>query len=152
MSEMDIASVLKKDRIILDLDAKDKNDALAKLTDLLFESGALNDKDAFLGDVLSREEISTTGIGNGIAIPHGKSLSVKETTVAIGRLKNETEWESVDDKPVKLVVLLAVNEADKTGVHVKLLSNMARKLASEENCKRLLDVKDADEIIKIFGE
>lgn len=62
---MDIASVLKKDRIILDLDAKDKNEALAKLTDLLFESGALNDKDAFLGDVLSREEISTTGIGNG---------------------------------------------------------------------------------------
>ena len=119
---------------------------------MLFESGALNDKDAFLGDVLSREEISTTGIGNGIAIPHGKSLSVKETTVAIGRLKNETEWESVDDKPVKLVVLLAVNEADKTGVHVKLLSNMARKLASEENCKRLLDAKDADEIIKIFGE
>ena len=142
---MDIASVLKKDRIILDLDAKDKNEALAKLTDLLFESGALNDKDAFLGDVLSREEISTTGIGNGIAIPHGK-------TVAIGRLKNETEWESVDGKPVKLVVLLAVNEADKTGVHVKLLSNMARKLASEENCKRLLDAKGADEIIKIFGE
>ena len=50
------------------------------------------------------------------------------------------------------MVLLAVNEADKTGVHVKLLSNMARKLASEENCKRLLDAKDADEIIKIFGE
>ena len=72
--------------------------------------------------------------------------------MAIGRLENETEWESVDDQPVKLVVLLAVNDADKTGVHVRLLSEMARKLASADNCKRLLDAADADEIIKIFSE
>ena len=72
--------------------------------------------------------------------------------MAIGRLENETEWESVDDQPVKLVVLLAVNDADKTGVHVKLLSEMARKLASADNCKQLLDAADADEIIKIFSE
>ena len=119
---------------------------------MLFESGALSDKDAFLKDVLDREAVSTTGIGNGIAIPHGKSANVKETTVAIGRLENEVEWESVDDKPVKLIVLLAVNEEDKTGVHVKLLSGMARKLAAEQTCKRLLDAKDADEIINIFSE
>ena len=72
--------------------------------------------------------------------------------MAIGRLENETEWESVDDQPVKLVVLLAVNDADKTGVHVRLLSEMARKLASADNCKRLLDAANADEIIKIFSE
>ena len=149
---MNVAEVLKAEHMDLNLVAKSKKEALEKLTELLYNSGKLSDKDAFLKDVLDRESVSTTGIGNGIAIPHGKSLSVKETTVAIGRLKNETEWESVDGKPVKLVVLLAVNEADKTGVHVKLLSNMARKLASEENCKRLLDAKDADEIIKIFGE
>ena len=149
---MNVAEVLKKERIAENLSAKTKEEALAKLTDLLFESGALSDKDAFLKDVLDREAVSTTGIGNGIAIPHGKSANVKETTVAIGRLENEVEWESVDDKPVKLIVLLAVNEEDKTGVHVKLLSGMARKLAAEQTCKRLLDAKDADEIINIFSE
>ena len=122
---------------------------LPKFEDDMFH---IPDKDAFLKDVLDRESVSTTGIGNGIAIPHGKSPSVIETTVAIGRLENETEWESVDDQPVKLVVLLAVNDADKTGVHVRLLSEMARKLASADNCKRLLDAADADEIIKIFSE
>lgn len=149
---MNVAEVLKRERIAENLSAKTKEEALAKLTDLLFESGALSDKDAFLKDVLDREAVSTTGIGNGIAIPHGKSANVKETTVAIGRLENEIEWESVDDKPVKLIVLLAVNEEDKTGVHVKLLSGMARKLAAEQTCKRLLDAKDADEIINIFSE
>ncbi len=149
---MNVAEVLKRERIAENLSAKTKEEALAKLTDLLFESGALSDKDAFLKDVLEREAVSTTGIGNGIAIPHGKSANVKETTVAIGRLENEVEWESVDDKPVKLIVLLAVNEEDKTGVHVKLLSGMARKLAAEQTCKRLLDAKDADEIINIFSE
>ncbi len=107
---MNVAEVLKRERIAENLSAKTKEEALAKLTDLLFESGALSDKDAFLKDVLDREAVSTTGIGNGIAIPHGKSANVKETTVAIGRLENEVEWESVDDKPVKLIVLLAVNE------------------------------------------
>ena len=149
---MNVAEVLKAEHMDLNLVAKSKKEALEKLTELLYNSGKLSDKDAFLKDVLDRESVSTTGIGNGIAIHHGKSPSGIETTVAIGRLENETEWESVDDQPVKLVVLLAVNDADKTGVHVRLLSEMARKLASADNCKRLLDAADADEIIKIFSE
>ncbi len=149
---MNVAQVLKKENIIAGLSAQSKNEALEKLVQILYEGGYLEDKDAFLADVLHREEISTTGIGNGIAIPHGKSSAVKETTVAIGRLTSSLEWESVDDKPVELIVLLAVNDADKTGIHVKLLSEMARKLASEQNCKKLLDAKDAQEIIDVFSE
>ncbi len=149
---MNVAQVLKKENIIAGLSAQSKNEALEKLVQLLYEGGYLEDMDAFLADVLHREEISTTGIGNGIAIPHGKSSAVKETTVAIGRLTSSLEWESVDDKPVELIVLLAVNDADKTGVHVKLLSEMARKLASEQNCKKLLDAEDAQGIIDVFSE
>ena len=149
---MNVSEVLKKERIDLHLEAKTKDEALKKLTEKLFECGALSDKDGFYSDVLAREKISTTGIGSGIAIPHGKSSGVKETTVAIGRLENDVEWESVDDMPVRLVVLLAVNDADKTGVHVKLLSEIARKLASEQTCKRLLAAESAEEIINIFSE
>ena len=131
---MNVAQVLKKENIIAGLSAQSKNEALEKLVQILYEGGYLEDKDAFLADVLHREEISTTGIGNGIAIPHGKSSAVKETTVAIGRLTSSLEWESVDDKPVEL------------------LSEMARKLASEQNCKKLLDAKDAQGIIDVFSE
>ena len=149
---MMVSDVLKSDRIALHLKSDTKESALKELTELLYKSGALTDKDAFLNDVLTRESISTTGIGNGIAIPHGKSANVLETTVAIGRCEKELEWESVDDKPVNFIVLLAVNENDRTGVRVKLLSQMARKLASEETCRRLVDAKTAEEITSIFSE
>ena len=149
---MNVAEVLKAEHMDLNLVAKSKKEALEKLTELLYNSGELSDKDAFLKDVLYRLFVATTGFGIVFAFPHVNSPSFIETTVAIGRLENETEWESVDDQPVKLVVLLAVNDADKTGVHVRLLSEMARKLASADNCKRLLDAADADEIIKIFSE
>ncbi len=149
---MNVSEVLKKERIALDLEAKSKEEALTALTELLYKSGVLADRDGFMKDVLGREEVSTTGIGNGIAIPHGKSANVSETSVAVAKLKNEVEWGSVDDKPVKFIVLLAVNENDRTGVHVKLLSQMARKLASEETCKRLLEAKSEEEIVDIFSE
>lgn len=149
---MSVGEVLKPERIELSLSAKTKEDALETLCDMLLKSGAINDKEAFLKDVLKRESISTTGIGNGIAIPHGKSDSVIETTAAVGRLETPVEWESVDDKPVRFIVLLAVSEKDKTGGHIKLLSEMARKLANEENCKKLLLANSKEEIINIFSE
>ena len=149
---MTVSDVLKSDRIALHLKSDTKESALKELTELLYKSGALTDKDAFFNDVITRESISTTGIGNGIAIPHGKSANVLETTVAIGRCEKPLEWESVDDKPVNFIVLLAVNENDKTGVHVRLLSQMARKLVSEETCRRLLEAETAEEITAIFSE
>ena len=149
---MNVSEVLKKEHIVTELNAKTKEEALAALTDVLCATGNIADREAFLKDVLDREAISTTGIGNGIAIPHGKSENVAETTVAVGRLTAPVEWKSVDDNPVEFIVLLAVNERDKTGLHVKILSEMARKLASEENCKKLLNAKDADEIVSIFSE
>lgn len=149
---MNVSEVLKKEHIVTELNAKTKEEALSALTDVLCKTGNIADREAFLKDVLDREAISTTGIGNGIAIPHGKSENVAETTVAVGRLPSPVEWKSVDDNPVELIVLLAVNEKDKTGLHVKILSEMARKLASEQNCKKLLNAKNADEIISIFSE
>ena len=149
---MNVSEVLKKENIVTKLDARTKEEALSALVDVLCASGNIKSRDEFLKDVLDREAVSTTGIGNGIAIPHGKSTNVSETTVAVGRLLSPVEWKSVDDAPVEFVVLLAVNDNDKTGVHVKLLSEIARKLASEENCKKLLNTKDADEIISIFSK
>lgn len=149
---MNVAEVLKKEHIALGLSAASKEEVLEKLIDLLYENGALSDKKAFTEDVMERERVSSTGIGNSIAIPHGKSANVIKTTAAIARLEKPITWSSADGEPVSFVVLLAVNENDKGVTHVKLLSQMARKLASEETCKRLMDAADADEVIGIFSE
>lgn len=148
---MNISEVLSKQTIALNMKVQTKVEALSALTDLLCESGAVKDREAFLNDVIKREEISTTGIGNYIAIPHGKSANVEHTAAAVGRVDGELEWQSMDGKPVKFIVLLAVNENDKTGVHVKLLSQMARKLASEAICEKLINAETADEILEIFS-
>lgn len=149
---MDLSKIIRADRVDLNISAKNKEDAIKSLAHLLYESGALYDEQKYLEDVFEREKVSATGIGNGIAIPHGKSVAVKETSAAIGRVCKNLNWESIDDEPIKFIVLLAVNDSDKNTSHVKLLSQMARKLASNEVCKRLISAKTREEIVEIFSE
>lgn len=143
--------LIRPDRINLSLNAATQEEALLKLAGLLEATGVLTDKAEFLADVRKRELVSSTGIGNGVAIPHGKSTSVKETGLAIGRVKNGLDWETFDDIPVRLVVLLAVSDKDKSSNHVRLLSQMARKLASEAVCQKLHEANSADEIVQILS-
>lgn len=148
---MNLSDIIRADRVDLNLAAENKDEAIRKLSHLLNESGALSDEQKYLDDVFERERVSSTGIGNAIAIPHGKSSVVKETCAAIGRMKNTLNWGSADGEPVKFIVLLAVNDTDKNTSHVKLLSQMARKLASDEVCQKLLDAKTREEIVEIFS-
>ena len=131
---MDAAEVLKKENIILGLFAEDKEEVISRLCNLLLENGALTDKQAFEDDVKMREATCSTAIGNAVA-----------------RLANPVKWSAEDDEVVSFVVLLAVNENDKGTSHVRLLSQMARKLASEEACAKLMSANDSEEIIKIFS-
>lgn len=149
---MNISEVLKPENVDLNLSSETKENALETMTSMLFNNGALTDKNSFLSDVLNRESISTTGIGGGIAIPHGKSKNVKETTVAFGRLAKPVQWQSVDDMPVNIIVLLAVNENDKNNNHIKLLSQIARKLVSADVCQKLSEAKSHEDIVKAFSE
>lgn len=149
---MNISEVLKKENIVLGVSAKNKTDAIEKMIAVLYSGGTLTDKTAFTEDVMARERVSSTGIGNGIAIPHGKSPNVRETAVAVARLTDTIDWGGEDSEPVKFIVLLAVNENDKGNTHVKILSQMARKLASPQTCERLMNASGTDEIVDIFSE
>ncbi len=149
--ELELSEVIQADRIKLNMKAKNKEEALKELTDLLFDSGILSEKELFLKDVYLRETEGMTGIGNGIAIPHGKSKYVKNTSLAFGRIDNGIEWETLDGEPVKFIVLFAVDEADKTSTHVKLLAKVAGKLANDQVCKELVNAKTAEEVLHIFS-
>lgn len=147
---VNLSEVIQKKTIKLDMDATTKDEALKELTDLLFDSGVLSDKEAFLKDVYYRETLGSTGIGNGVAIPHGKSKFVSKTSIAIGKTKVGIKWESLDDKPINFIILFAVTESDKTSVHVRLLSKVASKLGDDEVCEALLKATTPEEVYEIF--
>lgn len=148
--EVDLSKVIQKERIKLNMKATTKDEALKELTELLCDTGVISNKEAFLEDVYYRETIGSTGIGNGIAIPHGKSKFVNKTAIAFGKTKADIKWETLDGEPVNFVILFAVTESDKTSTHVRLLSKVATKLGDDEACEALLKATTPEEVYDIF--
>lgn len=148
---MDLSKVIRSETIKLDMEATTKEEALQELTTLLFNVNAISNQENFLKDVFYRESIGTTGIGNGIAIPHGKSKFVNKTSLAIGRTKFDIEWESLDEQPVHFIILFAVTEEDKNSTHVKILAKVASNLGDDDVCAKLLQAKSPEEILEIFS-
>lgn len=150
MAEFNIANVIDEKLIALDLDVANKEEMLNRLTDLFEEQGKLNDREAFFKDVMWREGEGQTGIGMGVAIPHGKSKGVNTTSLAIGTSKQPIEWESLDDQPVSVVILFAVTEGDSDVVHLKLLQHVAMLLAHESFVEKLHAVKSTAEMLTLL--
>ncbi|WP_256200972.1 PTS sugar transporter subunit IIA [Thermoanaerobacter thermocopriae] len=100
---MTLNDVLNENLIELNLVAKTKEEVIEKMTDMLYKEGIITSKEDYINEVLKREKLGTTGVGMSIAIPHGKSSSVKRTGVAIAKLHKPVEWNSLDNNPVKMV-------------------------------------------------
>ncbi|MDW6092215.1 MULTISPECIES: PTS sugar transporter subunit IIA [Vibrio] len=148
---MDISTVLKAKHIKLNMLARTKEEAIEELTDLLVQDGSVSDKAQFLRDVWLREEQSSTGFENHVAIPHGKSSAVTHTTLAIGRTQHEIPWETMDGSDIRCVILFAVRLADQDTMHIRLLTQVSSALADEEIIAQLLAENDPENMIKIFN-
>lgn len=144
---MDISEILENDLIIFGVESKSQYTVIEELAELINKKGYLEDKNEYIKSVLERERHSTTGIGDGIAIPHGKSTTVKKSTIVFAKTKNNIEWNSLDDKPVNIIFLLAIKDEDKSDNHLKLLSNIATKLMDDGVVKKLKDSVSKEEII-----
>ena len=93
-----------------------------------------------------------TGIGNYVAIPHGKSDSVTQVGISIGKLNQEIEWETLDGKGVKLIFLFAVsNDTEYAKNHMRLLAQIAGKLGNDENIEKLLNAQSIEELKAVFA-
>lgn len=141
--------MFSKDRVSFNLKATSKDEAINELIQILYEDGKIIDKEKFRQAVLKREEEFSTGIGMGIAIPHGKSNAVKEASIAFGRSNKGVDYESMDDKPAHLFFLIAVPE-ESSDVHLKALSEISRKLMHTETRENLFKVESFEEFIKVF--
>lgn len=142
--------VVHKELMIVPSASKTKDDVIHELGSLLFKQGYTSDEEAFIDDVYVRETEGVTGIGQGIAIPHGKSNAVNETTIAVAVLENEIEWETLDGKPVKVVIMFAVTDHDTNMTHILLLQEIAKLLAHEEFVDELVRVKSKDDLHELF--
>ena len=109
---MKITDLLKKNGIALNPNVKTKEEAINKLVDLMNETGRLNDKEAYKEAVLARESLSTTGIGDNIAIPHAKTTAVKEAGLSAMVLTNGIDYDSLDGEPAKLFFMIAAPEGE----------------------------------------
>ena len=147
---MVLTEILQPTCVKVPLEAKDKKAAITELVDLLSSNGQLVDRDAVLEAVMLREQTRSTGIGSGIAIPHGKCNSVKELVMAIGIAGEPIDFESVDDKPVTIIILL-VSPSDQTGPHIQALARISRLMLDEEFKQRLEGARSAEEVYELLS-
>ena len=128
---MELSNLVTLDRLRVPIRATDKTGVITELIDVLAEGGGLVDRDAVLDAVLKREAERTTGIGYGLAIPHGKSDGCRRLVMAAGKPAHPVDFQSLDRRPVTFVVLL-VSPPDQTGPHIQALAKISRLMNIEE--------------------
>lgn len=148
---MKLIDILSPTAISVDLSARTKKDVLAEMCALLNKAGKLADPTGMVKTLQDREALGSTGIGQGVAIPHGKTPSQSEQAAALGISKRGVDFEALDGEPVHIVFLLTA-PTDAAGNHLKALAKVSRLLKDKFFRQALRDAKSADEILKIIQE
>jgi fructose-specific phosphotransferase system IIA component len=143
---MRLKDILSEDRIKIPLENTQKEKIIEEMVGLVDKSNKLRNKSQILKAVLDREAVMSTGVGDEVAIPHGKADGVEDIVAALGITKEPVDFKSLDDKPVRLVWLL-VGPQDKTGPHLKALSRISRLMHKKEFRERLMHTRTPKEMI-----
>jgi PTS system nitrogen regulatory IIA component len=146
---MKLSEILKPECIISDLKAHDKKGALEELSQVLTEQDPSLNKGYLLQVLLERERLGSTGIGEGIALPHGKVKKLDRLLISFGRSMEGLGFDSVDEKPAYLFFLLVAPE-NSAGAHLQALAKISRLLKDSNFRHRLMDANTRDEIFKII--
>jgi fructose-specific phosphotransferase system IIA component len=148
---MKITDILTEDLVMTRLPGSSKEEIIDGMIDLVAASPKVVDKNRVREAIFDREKIMSTGVGNGFAIPHGKTDAVTDIVAAFAVTAEDIDYESLDEKPVRLVFLL-VGKDNMVGPHIKLLSRISRLMNKEEFRRRLLEVSTPREIIDMFRQ
>ncbi|OUB85862.1 PTS fructose transporter subunit IIABC [Bacillus wiedmannii] len=148
---MKITELLKRDTVIMNLTASNKEAVIDELVEKLDGANRLNSKAEFKAAILKRESQSTTGIGEGIAIPHAKTKAVKQPAICFGRSVSGINYESLDGQPAHLFFMIAASEG-ANNTHLETLSRLSTLLMDEGFRKQLLEAKDEEELLRLFDE
>lgn len=145
----EIKDLFNKERVTFNLTSTTKDGVINELAEMLLKDGKVSNKDEFVKAVYKREEEFSTGIGMGVAIPHGKSSTVIEPSIVFGRSNKGIDYNSMDGKPAYLFFMIAVPE-EANNLHLKALSEISRRLMHPEVRDKLNTVENFQEFIDIF--
>ncbi len=146
---MRLTDILSENRIKIPLANTEKEKIIEEMVGVIADSVKLENKAEILKAVLDREAVMSTGVGDEVAIPHGKTESLNEIIAALGITKDPIDFNSLDDKPVRLVWLL-IGPQDKTGPHLKALSRISRLMHKKEFRERLIETKTPKDAIEVI--
>ena len=139
--------ILKREYILLDVEAQNKYEILFKMARAIENGGSIIDIEKYLLDVTERENISSTAVGFNVAIPHGKSEVVKTPAICFARLKKEIDWD--EEETVKYIFLLAVPEEKSNNLHLELLVKLSRKILTDDFRNIIENATSVEEIKNI---
>lgn len=142
-----LTEILKPDRVVVPLTAGDKRGVIAELARVLVERAGGSSVDEVLAAIEERESVLSTGIGFGVAIPHARCAAVRELTMVGGVTASPVPYDSIDGEPVRLVFLIVGPEAS-AGLHVKILSRIARLVRRDGVRKQLVESRTPDEFYR----
>ncbi|MBA7479105.1 MAG: PTS sugar transporter subunit IIA [Spirochaeta sp.] len=147
---MNLKKLLNRDNILLELKSEEKVEIIEEMVDLLVKAGKVEDKQAALQVVLEREKKMSTGLAGGLAVPHGKTDSVKELVVALALKKEGLDFASLDGSPSRIFIM-TISPASHSGPHIQFLAEISRLLNREDVRNAVLQAESADQVIKALS-
>lgn len=148
---MMLSELMNEKLVLLDLKGKKKSEILEEMVECLWTVGGLERKEEFFSSILQREELESTAVGGGVAIPHGRSPSVKRLSVVFARDKKGIDFQSLDNKPVHYIFMIAAPQ-DVRKEYLQAVAKVARLLRSELMRKRLMEVRTEKEIMNTIKD
>ncbi|OCA90671.1 PTS fructose transporter subunit IIA [Bacillus sp. FJAT-27225] len=146
---MKITELLTKETIVLSLSGNAKNEAIDQLVDVLFQAKKIDNKDSFREAILKREAQSTTGVGDGIAIPHAKTSSVKQAAIAFGKSESGVDYQSLDGQPAHLFFMIAAPEG-ANNTHLEALARLSGILMRPEVREQIMAANTKEDVIRVI--
>lgn len=148
--DLRLSDILDPACIRLGMEAHDKTQALSALVDVLANSTRVRDLAEVRRVIMEREKLMSTGIGQGIALPHGKTGGVESSVAALATLHTPVDFDSIDDKPVSIILMLVGTEGN-VGMHLRLLSRISRMIGSDAFRASLLNAQTSEEVMELFA-
>ena len=148
---MNLKTVLSKDSISLHLKGTNKEEIINELLDILVAAQKIENREAAFTAIMDREQKMSTGMKHGIAIPHGKSSTIKDLVACIGVSENPVEFDALDHQPCRIFIM-TLSPVEKTGPHLQFLAEISLLFKNGEKRQEILQATSADEVLKILSE
>ena len=152
MDKHDLTAYFDEDLFLPDLKAKTKEEALLEMVEQLTEAKSIKSKEIILELLHQREQLGSTGIGKGVAIPHGRTTSVSDIMIMFGKSTDGIDYDAIDGKPVNLIFMIIAPPQDENNMYLPILGKTVEMLSKSKHRKKLMEVESFQEFIDYLSQ